>query len=243
MTTPVPTRDGATVMLVRDGGHAERRLEVLMLRRHPSTAFGSVHVFPGGVVDDDDHRPELQELSARSDDDASIVLGIPTGGLAFWLAAIRESFEEAGVLLARGNDGELVRCEDDPARFAAHRGALHDGTRTFLDVLTAEGLRPATDLVHYVSHWVTPESEPMRYDTRFFVARVPDGQECTHDDRELIDSHWIRPEQALEQHAAGGYALIFPTIASLEEIGRFDTADQLVAAYDLTRAGADGGAR
>ena len=202
-----------------------------MLRRHPSTAFGSVHVFPGGVVDESDHDPALEPRCPGLDDaDASEQLGIAHGGRAFWVAAVREAFEEAGVLLAGPAAGGYVRFDDSPiveARFDAHRGALNAGERSLLEVLAAEDLVLALRDVRYVSHWITPEGEPKRFDTRFFLARAPEGQVYAHDDRELIASEWVRPEDALRRHRAGDFPMIGPTIASLQDLGRFATSDEL----------------
>ncbi len=245
MTSAVPLRDGATVMLVRDGDHADRPLEVFMLRRHPRTAFGSVHVFPGGVVDASDHATDLDALCpGLSDAEASTRLGVPSGGRAFWVAAIRESFEEAGALLARRADGEPVRFDhhaDVETRFGVHRRAVHAGTRSLLEVLLAEELVLAVDQVRYFSHWITPEGEPKRFDTRFFLARAPEGQAYVHDDEELIGSEWVRPVDALARYEAGDFAMIWPTISSLADIGGFATCDELLAARDPTRAGTDRG--
>ena len=227
----VPTRDGATVMLVRDGDASERPLEVFMLRRHPSTAFGSVHVFPGGVVDAADHDPALDARSPGLDDaEASAQLGTDSGGRAFWVAAVREAFEEAGVLLARTAAGSYVRFDDHPdveARFDAHRRALNAGTRTLLEVLVEEELTLALSDVQYFAHWITPEGEPKRFDTRFFLARAPEGQAYAHDDGEIIGSEWVRPADALRRHRDGDFAMIGPTVVSLQDIGRFATCDEL----------------
>jgi 8-oxo-dGTP pyrophosphatase MutT (NUDIX family) len=246
MTAAVPTRDGATVMLVRDGPHAVRPLEVFMLRRHPRTAFGSVHVFPGGVVDAADHVPELDaRCPGLSDAEASAQLGLAAGGRSYWVAAVRESFEEAGVLLARDAEGAPVRFDghaDVQARFDDHRRAIHAGRRTLLEVLAAERLVLAVDSVRYVAHWITPEGEPKRFDTRFFLARAPEGQAYAHDDAELIGSEWVRPADALERHGSGRFPMIGPTAVCLRDIGQFATCDDLLASHDLTRAGAPGGA-
>jgi 8-oxo-dGTP pyrophosphatase MutT (NUDIX family) len=235
MTSAVPTRDGATVMLVRDGDHAEHPLEVFMLRRHPRTAFGSVHVFPGGVVDASDAAADLDAFCpGLTDADASAMLGVAHGGRAFWVAAIREAFEEAGVLLARGPDRVPLRLEDPAveARFDQHRRAVHAGHRSLLEVLLSEELVLAIDEVRYFSHWITPDGEPKRFDTRFFLARAPEGQAYAHDDDELIGSEWVRPGDALARHRAGGFALIEPTIVSLQDIGRFATCDELLCSHD-----------
>ena len=234
MTPAVPTRDGATVMLVRDGDHPQRPLEVFMLRRHPSTAFGSVHVFPGGVVDGADRAPALEaHCPGLSDAEASAGLGVPSGGRAFWVAAIREAFEEAGVLLARTADGAPLRVDHDPivqARFDGYRRSLHAGAISLLDVLGTEGLVLCADDVRYVAHWITPAGAPKRFDTRFFLARAPEGQIYRHDDEELIGSEWVRPADALARHRSGQFALIDPTISSLDDLGCYATTDELLAA-------------
>lgn len=243
--TAVGTRDGATVMLVRDGEHRDRPLEVFMLRRHPSTAFGEVNVFPGGVVDPTDHDRALDARCPGLDDAAaSARLGLPRGGRAFWVAAVREAFEEAGVLLARTRAGAPVRFDDDPtvdARFGDHRRRLHAGRRTLREVLEAEDLTLALTDVHYFSHWITPEGEPKRYDTRFFLARAPEGQVYAHDDGELIGSEWVQPHEALRRHRAGDFPMIGPTTVSLRDIGRCATSDELLRSHIPATAGAEGG--
>lgn len=240
MSRAVPTRDGATVMLVRDGDHATRPLEVFMLHRHPRTAFGSIHVFPGGVVDRRDAAPDLDHhCPGLTDAEASARLGVPSGGRAFWVAAVREAFEEAGVLLARTAEGAPLRVDHDPElaeRFEGHRRAVHAGERALAHVLVAEDLRLAVDEVRYFSHWITPAGAPKRFDTRFFLARAPEGQAYAHDDRELIGSTWIRPLEALDRCREGRFPMIEPTIESLAAIGRYATTDDLMAAHDRVTA-------
>jgi len=227
----VAIRDAATVMLVRDD--AEGALEVFMLRRNLQSDFvGGAYVFPGGGVDDHDRVADLEAVcEGRSDADASAQLGVAAGGLAFWVAAIRESFEEAGVLLALEGD-ELIRFDDPDVaeRFAEHRAAVDRGERRLIDVCRAEGLRLAVDTMSYFSHWITPEGPTRRYDTRFFVARAPVGQVPLHDDREVIANLWIRPSDALARYEAGDFEMIFPTVRSLIAIERFATSDELLTA-------------
>ena len=225
----IPVRDAATVMLVRDGADG---VEVFMLRRNLNSDFvGGAYVFPGGGVDPGDGAAEVEDLCiGRTDASSSTLLGVPSGGLAFWVAAIRESFEEAGLLLAVDDDDEMVRF-DDPVvneRFVEHRRRVDDGAVPLVDVIRAEGLRLATDRIHYFSRWVTPLGAPRRYDTRFFVAHPPEWQVAVHDDHEVIANLWIRPGDALERHARGEFELIFPTVRSLEALQRFDTADAVV---------------
>jgi 8-oxo-dGTP pyrophosphatase MutT (NUDIX family) len=226
-------------MLVRDaalaGGPA---LEVCMLRRHLDSDFvGGAYVFPGGKVDEDDRTPVAEEACVgRSDAAASDMLGIERGGLAFWVAALRECFEEAGVMLAypegTGPGGELVDVSEPEvhSRLAACRVELNAGTVGFLDACRAQGLRLAVDRVHYFSHWITPEPAPKRYDTRFFVTALPPGQIPVHDDHETTDTVWVRPSEALERAEAGEFDLIFPTIKNLEAIARFTTSAELLTA-------------
>jgi 8-oxo-dGTP pyrophosphatase MutT (NUDIX family) len=227
----VTLRDAATVMLVRDGADG---LEVFMLRRNLNSDFvGGAYVFPGGAVDEADRHADLERVSTgRSDDQASNVLGIEQGGLAFWVAAIRESFEEAGVLLATDPGGTVVSFADPEVaeRFNLHRKAVDSGERRLIEVCETEHLLLAVDQIHYFSHWITPEGAPRRYDTRFFVCAAPPKQVPLHDDRETIANVWIRPEDALARHRAGDFDLIFPTIKSLETIGRFASAGELLDA-------------
>lgn len=224
-------RDAATVMLVRDG---QSGLEVFMLRRNLNSDFvGGAYVFPGGAVDEEDRHADLERVSrGRSDDQASNLLGLDKGGLAFWVAAIRESFEEAGVLLATDETSAVVSFADPDvaARFAIHRKAVDSGERRLIEVCEIEDLVLAVDQIHYFSHWITPEGAPRRYDTRFFVCAEPPEQVPLHDDRETIANVWIRPEEALRLHRAGEFDLIFPTIKSLETISTFERADDLLAA-------------
>ena len=203
----VPLRDAATVMLVRDApagaqGDADPGgLEVFMLRRNLQSDFvGGAYVFPGGGVDDHDRHRRLESICrGRDDADASERLGIEAGGLAYWVAAIRESFEEAGVLLAYGCDGEMIRLDQPEvaARFVEHRRAVDRGERRLVDVCADEQLQLAVDGIHYFSHWITPEGAPRRYDTRFFVARAPRRRCRVHDDHEVIANLWVRPADAL----------------------------------------------
>ncbi|CAN5557588.1 NUDIX hydrolase [soil metagenome] len=231
----VELRDAATVMLVRDGDDG---LEVFMLRRNLAADFvGGAYVFPGGAIDPADRHAHLEPCCAgRTDADASRLLGIAQGGLAYWVAAIRECFEEAGVLLAYSSDDKLVRLDDVAVaeRFTRHRHAVDQGRRRLVEVCAEEGLRLAVDAISYFGHWITPVGAPRRYDTRFFVARAPTAQEPLHDDREVIANLWVRPSVALAEHRAGRFELILPTIANLEAIDRFERADDLLAAAAAT---------
>lgn len=227
----VPVRPAATVMLVRDG---DSGLEVFMLRRTLNAAFaGGMYVFPGGRVDDADHGADLEPICDGLDDGpASDILQISRGGLAYWVAAIRECFEEAGVLLARrGSEPDAIRFDTDAvvAQFEEHRARLNAGEVSFMEICVAEDLQLITDAIHYVSHWITPVGEVRRFDTRFFLARAPQAQVPLHDNSETIASLWVRPEDALERFRAGELAMIPPTIRNLEFLLPHATADEALS--------------
>jgi len=205
-----------------------------MLRRHLDSAFvGGAYVFPGGAVDEEDRHADLESVcDGRSDEQASRLLEIDGGGLAYWVAAVRECFEEAGVLLAHRGDGEVVSFADPEVaeRFRLHRKAVDSGERRLIDVCRVEGLHLAADQIHYFSHWITPMGAPRRFDTRFFVTAAPPEQVPLHDDRETIANLWVRPVDALDRHRAGELELIYPTIKSLEAISRFERSADLLDA-------------
>lgn len=221
----VPVRDAATVMLLRDGSAG---LEVCMLLRNLRSDFvGGAFVFPGGAVDPGDGQAEVEPLCAgRTDAEASRVLDVPSGGLAYWVAAVRESFEEAGVLLAVDAAGEVVSFADEPVaeRFVEHRRAVDSGERRLVEVCREEELRLDVGAIHYFSRWVTPLGALRRYDTRFFVAAAPPHQEPLHDDREVVASRWFTPAEALRSHDEGTITMIFPTVRTLVALDRFDRA-------------------
>jgi 8-oxo-dGTP pyrophosphatase MutT (NUDIX family) len=223
----VTPREAATVMLVRD----DPDLEVFMLRRSLNADWvGGAYVFPGGAVDEGDRAPAvLARCRDRSDADASARLGVATGGLGYWVAGVRETFEEAGVLLARSvATGAPVG--PSSAVIETRRNELNQARLTFEAFLEAEDLVVDVEALHYFSHWITPEGNHRRYDTRFFVAAAPDGHAYLHDDAETVASIWIRPADALAAGDRGELDLIFPTRKSLESLSRFAHADELLDA-------------
>ena len=205
-----------------------------MVRRNLRSDFvGGAYVFPGGAVDPHDGGSEAEALCAgRSDAEASALLGHESGGLAYWVAVVRETFEEAGLLLAvrPGGPDLLAGAPDEEVRFTAERAAVNAGTRRFLDLCRDEGLRLSVEDIHYFAHWITPRGAPRRYDTRFFVAAAPRGQVAAHDAGETIAEVWISPHDALARHRAGEIEIIFPTIRNLQAIGRFATSRELLQA-------------
>jgi 8-oxo-dGTP pyrophosphatase MutT (NUDIX family) len=232
----VPIRHAATVMVVRDGHDG---LEVFMVRRSMGAVFvGGGYVFPGGRVDDADAHADYEPVcSGLADGDASMLLRLDTNGLSYWVAAIREVFEEAGVLFAYRHDGTLIRFDDGDVedRFASYRRELHRGTLSLVEMCRREQLVLAVDRLEYFAHWITPLGSPRRFDTRFFVAHAPLAQTPLHDDRETIDSVWVRPHDALNHLADGAWHMITPTIRNLENLARFPTASALVDAAAAAR--------
>ncbi|MBI3768894.1 MAG: NUDIX domain-containing protein [Deltaproteobacteria bacterium] len=237
MSSPSPL-DSATVIVMREAAGA---FEVLLVERHAnSRAFAGAHVFPGGVVDPADATARLHEASPRLTPAAAARrLGeetTPAAALAFWIAAIRELFEEAGLLLAR-IAGVPLTFDDTTtrARFREHRAAILAGATTFADVVATEQLELATDALHYFSRWITPVIAPRRYDARFFVAGVPTGQEPLHDDRETISIAWRSPRAALASARAGKMVLTPPTVRTLDDLDALGTPARVVTAADARR--------
>ena len=227
MTVAAEPRPASTVVLLRPSAS---RFEVFLVRRSDSIAFmGGAHVFPGGRVDPADRVPDAQSLTDGAESSAVRMPDIPSEeAIAHHVAALRELFEEAGALLARKNGRVVTIDGDSPNRFTAHRHNLLAGTTTFTDIVGAEGLRLALDELTYFAHWVTPEVEIKRFDTRFFVARAPEGQTPVHDDGETIHSEWLDPAEAIERSRREEIALPPPTWTTLSALARFDSIDEVV---------------
>lgn len=226
----VPIRQAATVMLVAD----RPGLQVFMMERNANMVFGGgMWVFPGGSVDDADDPDRFQHISMhRSDADASRLMDLSAGGLAYYIAAIREAFEEAGILLARRRGtGEPIDLTEPAtaARFAAHRDNVNSGSRDFLDIVEEENLILDAAEMHYVARWITPPGPPRRFDARFFVARMPEHQIPVHDDNELVHSRWLSPNAILERSEAQQMTLMGPTERMVRSLARFHTAEEVIA--------------
>jgi len=216
-------------MLLRDGRFG---IEVLMVRRHLKSDFvGGAHVFPGGVLDPDDSCAELCCVGL-SDKLASTALGIERGGLAFWVAAIRECFEETGIMMAYGPSGSLLNLANphQQAWLGEQRRRLQRRELRFVDIVREQGLGLATDRVHYWAHWITPEEQPRRYDTRFFLASVRDGQSGMLEGDEVTESVWVNPQAALKKAKMGEWIVVLPTLYNLKLLSRFGSVDETEAA-------------
>ena len=226
---PAEPKPAATVLLVRD--IEGEGIEVFLIERAAKTNFGGAYVFPGGKVDLEDSSEHLSEICRGvSDKDASSALGIESGGLAYWVAVIRECFEEAGILLAYRRDGSNFDPKDNSEndRFISYRKRLNNGEPVLAEMCKNEELFLATDRLAYLAHWITPKVEKRRYDTRFFIAQAPEGQEAIHDGSESVNSLWIKPEEALAQFEQGKLLLIMPTIKNLESICGYNNTKELL---------------
>src|SRR5450830_19153 len=207
---PAPTRPAATVLLLRDTPDG---LEVLMTRRSTSASFApGAYVFPGGGVDALDALSHTQARRRATQSDLHLTQAI---------AAIRESFEELGVLLARRADGSAADQRDIAAL---------DRSAPFATQCRTRGLTLAADEVFVLAHWITDRDLPRRFDVPFLVARMPEGQTPVADETEQFEPVWVRPADALARHKAGQFFIIFPTIRTLERLLDYATADAVLQA-------------
>jgi 8-oxo-dGTP pyrophosphatase MutT (NUDIX family) len=229
-TKPMVPRPAATVTLVRD---APGGFEVLMMQRNFQSVFvPGAYVFPGGALDEQDESADIAALcTGLNDEVASRKLGVQRGGLAYWVAAIRESFEEAGILLACDERGEIVTLDDAERveRFHAYRQRVERGDHRLSDMLRQEGLKLPLQQMTYFSHWITPVGAPRRYDTRFFVAAAPPAQKPLHDNGETIDHLWVRPAEALSLYKQKKFDMRTPTLFTLRLFADHDHVASLIA--------------
>lgn len=219
-------RPASTLALLRESADG---FEVLMLQRSHQAAFlPGYYVFPGGAVDTIDTHPDLIPwLTGHSEASACQMLGIDTDGLGYLVAAIRECFEEAGLLLAQDPDGATIGA-NHPA-LDEDRHAIMHGDRPMADLCRTHNLTLPLDRLHYIDHWVTPPGAPRRFDTRFFLAEAPEDQAAAHDGRETIDHCWLNPQQALDEHREGKRQFGAPTLTVLRRLARFDRLDDALA--------------
>lgn len=207
---PAPLRPAATVLLLRD---TEQGMEVLMTRRSMTASFApGAYVFPGGGIDAADAQAHAQSTRRATQSDLHLTQAI---------AAIRESFEELGVLLARHADGSHVNTADI---------ASLDRKAPFAAQCRERGLTLAGDEVYVLAHWITDRDLPRRFDVPFLVARMPEGQSPVADEAEQFEPVWVRPAEALARHKAGGFFIIFPTIRTLERLQHYPSVDMVLAA-------------
>ena len=219
---PVPARAAASLLLGRDGPEGP---ELFLLARNRNSAFASgALVYPGGAVDESDRDPALRARAEGSE-------SLDEEELAFRIAAIREAFEECGILLARvrGSD-ELVGREQLDAIKRRFARALADHSLEMRALAEAEDLVLACDHLVPFAHWITPETQPKRFDTHFFLAGAPRGQEARHDGHESTASVWITPAALVEAADAGEWYVMFPTRLNAQKFGRSATVAEALAA-------------
>ncbi|MDQ6645392.1 MAG: NUDIX hydrolase [Chloroflexota bacterium] len=224
-------RLASAVMLLRDLASGQG-IEVFMVRRVIQSDFmPDVFVFPGGSVSADDRAAEQAEqvctpiAPGKADPEGRTILGSGTRA-----AAIRELFEEAGVLLAYRSEQILAIGEEDVARFDGYRLAFNQRKGSLIDMAHAENLRLATDLLGYFAHWITPEGMPKRFDTHFFITTAPAEQQAAHDRLETSDGIWISPAEALARSERNEFPLVFATIHQLRELTLFQSVKEALEA-------------
>ncbi len=216
MPEAIAPRPASTILLLRDSAAAKGEIEVFMMVRHYEIDFNSgALVFPGGSVDEGDReiigRPELYSGGE----------GLDASALSFRIAAIRETFEESGILLARPKGSKsLVEARRAGGIEAANRAMLCESQTTFQKILTDNGMQLALDLLVPYAHWITPEGMPKRFDTWFFLAAAPPEQAGRHDGKESTDSIWLSPREALAGGESGRFKLPFPTTRNLIRLGK-----------------------
>jgi 8-oxo-dGTP pyrophosphatase MutT (NUDIX family) len=245
------------VVLVRQGSED---VEVFMVRRSPRSEFAaSVYVFPGGSVRADDMAPEAAKAAGLSPERALQVFEgrgselppDPVVALGLNVAALRELYEEAGVLLAREPDGRLldIGAPGRVDRLAAARSDVEEGSRTLAELAVSEHARLAWEELVYFSHWITPRAFPIRFDTRFFLAPLPPDQEALYGPRETTDGIWVSPRQALDRYERGEFPLVFATWSHLarlvgpttvEDLLRFGREKHVRTLEPSTRSGPQG---
>jgi recombination protein RecT len=211
---PAPVRAAATVLLLRD---TDAGIEVLMTRRSAKASFApGAYVFPGGHIDEAD--TAAQRIAARRATQSDLQLTQA-------IAAIREGFEELGVLLARHADGRPVSADEIAAMDRSTSSAT-----SFADQCAARGLLLSADQVFTLAHWITDRDLPKRFDVPFLVARMPEGQAPTADESEQFEPRWVRPADALARHAEGSFFMIFPTVRTLQRLAAYASVDAVLAA-------------
>jgi 8-oxo-dGTP pyrophosphatase MutT (NUDIX family) len=230
---PAEPRHASTVVLLRDASDGETGVEAYLLRRQKTMAFAAgMYVFPGGSVDPrDEALPESSWIGPAPRDWAKILTADSRLATALVCAAVRETFEESGVLLA-GTSAEEVVGDITGEEWEANRLALLDRSLSLAEMLEQRELVLRADLLRPWAHWITPEVEPRRYDTRFFVAALPEGQRTRDVGGEADRVVWMRPRRALDAYEAGEIGLMPPTAFTLMEMSSFDSVSDVIAVGD-----------
>lgn len=223
-TAPTPARPAATVVILRDGPDG---IETFMVVRHHAIDFASgALVFPGGKVDPQDSTPDWDELAPAS---------APSPTREYYVAAARETFEEAGFLLARRKGTQAMLGADDVRRIVERdRARLIKNELTFAELCRRESLEVAIDMLVPFAHWITPAPVPKRFDTQFLLVAAPVAQMGAHDGSESVEGIWIRPEVALRDADEKRRTLVFATAMNLKKLSAYRTVAETVAATRAT---------
>lgn len=227
--TATPPRKASTVIVIRDP------VKVLLMQRSTHDSFmAKATVYPGGAVDETDSDPVLFDYSEGFDGKTAkaklknMGLDEPVAS-GFFFAAIRELFEEAFILLAKRGSGEALDFSKEPelSRFKEYRKAIHDNKMTLIELAQNEGLVYTPDALTPFAHWITPVFQKTRFDTRFFLTWLPEGQVAAHDNNELTSAAWMTPEDALNKNATGEIKLLPPTMMTLTDLASFSSVNEL----------------
>ena len=222
---PVPAKPAATIVLLRD---SPSKMEILLLKRDSSASFvPGAYVFPGGGVDPTDwSKKMLTNVAGLPTETAAARLnlsGTSPPAIAYYLAALREAFEETGILVGVGPNVQAPPTASENVEVEALRNRLMEGSVSFSEVLEVLSCRIDGSSIEYLAHWITPEREPRRFDTRFFAARVQGNAEPIFDPREMTEALWLNPKEALSRNQAGTLPMIFPTIDTLQRLADYRT--------------------
>ena len=230
----VRPRQAASVILLRTSPSAG--IEVLLTRRPDQMAFlGGMYCFPGGTLHPDDYSAAaLQRCHGLTPGHARTVLGAhltPENAMGIWICAVRELFEEVGVLLAVNEARQPVRMNSAPHVWLAKHSALLARYISFPALLDAENLRSDLSQLQYFSHWQTPAQFSLRFDTRFFIAALPEEQTPNATSPEVAHTVWLSPDRALEMFDKGSLPMIFPTFAALRTLADFESVNSVFSEF------------
>ena len=222
-------------MIVRD---SDIGVQVFMMKRSLRSSFGGIWVFPGGILEDQDQDIAKKNYCNGIDEKkAKAILNYDQQSLTYWIASLRETFEETGALIAnRDNNSFFTPTEDEAINLERLRSDLNNGKISFISILKQLKLKIALERLIYISHWITPDVETKRYTTRFFLTSLNEEVTMTHDDLEGTDSKWIGINEALEAHKAGRISLIMPTIKNLESISSYKNTQEMISAKNAIKA-------
>ncbi len=231
----VTPRNASTVAVVRENPDGED-FQVLMLRRNGKSSFlPSNYVFPGGALEEQDDLPCFREFCmGMHTGQADVILHDERdvqNRISLWVAGIRETFEETGLLFAYEESGQPVVFDGNGKQelFCEYRKRMFAKDITFKEILERERLMLAVDRLCYLSRWVTPDFSPIRYDARFFLAEAPAGQDVVHDGEEITEHLWITPSEALQLNRNGRLPMVLPTVHTLQELIRYETIQEAIA--------------